>query len=336
MNGNYGGSSHTMSYTRNDSAFVVLQNCLQNTLDIYNIEQPKWVRSMDLSFMNSLCGKQTSCFYGSDTLLCITSGSILFSTFENDFQTLSILNDNESMKGKRFITTESFDTYEEIHLTRDSILLFPVYYGNYKKRCNQPITATYNLRNGEIGFADINYPNVLCGTDYGLLDRIEHYYFDETILYAFHALPEIWKYNIQTSTLQRYNCKSTFHTDSILPITFKRTPKNKDLLFDHFMHSARYERLVYDKYKKCYYRFFVLQMSHKNEQGLFNTYKDRRMSLMVLDENFNLIGETLLPKNCLAIFFAVASKQGLFVNNGPLTKAKENGWNILKINFTVH
>jgi hypothetical protein len=97
------------------------------------------------------------------------------------------------------------------------------------------------------------------------------------------------------------------------------------------------KELVYDKHKKCYYRFFALQnvLTKTNKAFLIPT-KTRRMSLMVLDENFNLIGETLLPKNCLAIFFAVASKQGLFVNNGPLTKAKENGWNILKINFTVH
>ncbi|QQS31112.1 MAG: DUF4221 family protein [Sphingobacteriales bacterium] len=336
MIADYGGSNHTATTNREDSALVILQNCVNNTIDMYNLDNLQFHSTYYLPFKENVCGDMSSCVWGQKKIFCLLQNSNLYSmTDSNNYQLITTINNHPRMIHQKLIVSESLDHCNEIFINKDSLLFFPVTNLNHNRNYDFPLTAAYNLITNEISFPGLQYPFIMFKNDYGLLDRIHQYYFESKIIYTFEGLPEIWLYDTKGKTVERFSCKSSYQTDTILPINFKRNPETKDFLWKHFMNSARYERLVYDPFRKCYYRFFILAMPQKNEQGFFNTYKDRRLSVMVLDENFNIIGESLLPEDYYAIFFAVASKQGLLLNLGPLKKATINGFNILKINFAT-
>ncbi|HRK29321.1 MAG TPA: DUF4221 family protein [Chitinophagales bacterium] len=336
---NYKGCSSISALSINDSAYLVLQNRTNNFLDVYNLESHSIVYSIEVPTQYKLCEDMSSTFIKDNMVyhLFNNEGALLTTTVNNKkLVPHTNLNSNSTMLDNKLISVVR-SGHTQLYVDKDSLLFLGVvnpYKGNYY---NYPITATLNLKTGKINTTGIAFPRFLYKNDYGLMSPIKQLYTDNHIVYACDALPEIWRYDLTTSTLARYITRSNYQTDSILPLPFRSSPHNKDQSYNIFMHSARYDKFVYDPYKNVYYRFFVLEMPQKNEQGLYNTHKDRRLSVMVLDENFNLLGETLLPPVCNFIFFAVASKQGLFINYGVLSKSTENDSNIpniLKIKFS--
>lgn len=87
-----------------------------------------------------------------------------------------------------------------------------------------------------------------------------------------------------------YLCKSKYMTE--------RHPYPDDSI-GHFSFLNRYEineprylSLVYDPFRNCYYRLVHHAMRFENENGMtVNSFLDKPWSLMVLDENFRIIGE---------------------------------------------
>jgi hypothetical protein len=52
---------------------------------------------------------------------------------------------------------------------------------------------------------------------------------------------------------------------------------------------------------------------------------------MVLNEDFDLLAEAILPDECFFIYFAVLAKDGLYINYGPSANTKEHGIKTLHI-----
>ncbi|OWY23274.1 DUF4221 domain-containing protein [Sphingobacteriales bacterium UPWRP_1] len=326
--------SSISALTISDSACLVLRNNTNNTLDVYNLESDKFMYTIDVPVDYRVCEDMNSTFIKGNSVYHLENKDGAFYTATLADKKLNLntyVNANKTMLDKKLINL-TLSGLTQIYVTSDSLLFFTV--GNPFGAKVYPITAELNLKTNEIKEIGIKQPMFLYKNDFGLSRPIQQLYADDFILYACNALPEIWKFNLRDNTILRYICRSSFQTDSILPLPFRSNPYNKDRAFDIFMHSARYEKLIYDEYRNLYYRFFILPMPQKNEQGFFNTYKDRQISVMVLDENFNLMGETLLPKMCFGLFLVATSKQGLFINYGPFSKAMGNEYNILKITFT--
>ena len=73
-----------------------------------------------------------------------------------------------------------------------------------------------------------------------------------------------------------------FNDDFIGLINFK----NKTMTCDYYNHS-----LLYDEYKKLYYRFFSIAQPEYNEEGLKNTINTKHTGVSLIDEKFNYIGD---------------------------------------------
>lgn len=108
-----------------------------------------------------------------------------------------------------------------------------------------------------------------------------------------------------------YSCKSKYMSE--------RHPFPDDSI-GHFSFLNRYEvneprylSLVYDPFRHCYYRLVHHAMKFENENGMTtHTFLDKPWSFMILDENFNLIGEKLMDaQRFLPCIFPV--KDGLLV-----------------------
>src|SRR5690606_20996052 len=139
---------------------------------------------------------------------------------------------------------------------------------------------------------------------------------------------EIRRFHFRTNSSEILVCKSLFDTVQTSPIPLRST---RDEKWNHLKLSGYYGRLLYNPWKKCYYRFYFHPIPEKLPNGDFSAILDRRISLLILSDNFQLIGERLLPESCYFIFFASSLPNGLVIHEGPITGLAENGLNILEI-----
>ena len=225
------------------------------------------------------------------------------------------------------------------HVQSDSLLFLPLhidpYSKGYVKMYDYPMTAVYNLRTGEIKTTGILYPKHYHEHDYGLLRTITQIYPPNKIIYNPRAQDEVWEYDLQTDSIIKHVFRSRFQEKEILPINFKSTPKTKDRLVKHRDLSGEYTHLVYDSYRKVYYRFFKHFRPEKGADGLYLTNRDDVYSLIVADENFRFLGEMVLPEPCFFIYFAFATPNGLIINNGSLYGEHNNEINVRTITFDL-
>ncbi|MCD4793202.1 MAG: DUF4221 domain-containing protein [Bacteroidales bacterium] len=100
------------------------------------------------------------------------------------------------------------------------------------------------------------------------------------ILYGFHYTPTIIDYNYKTEKFSKHIIKSTAY-DTIFPaLTEKDIPGG----FDFDMPHPKYFNLLYDKYRKLYYRFIFPPKDY-----------GRKLSVVIADENFNFVAEGFSP-----------------------------------------
>lgn len=222
----------------------------------------------------------------------------------------------------------------------DSLLSFPVIpnpesNGRYSRHTwGFPATAFYHLKSGKVSFSSFLYPDVFSRKNYGLLRGLFQLYDGKnSILYYSPAFAEVYRYNLFTGLMDTIPTHCTLQTREIPHLNYKPDPHHKDTDWKHFMLSDRYGRLHVSPDGKYYYRLYFHAMEEKNEDGYYNTVTDKRMSVMVMDENFKLIHEVTLPKEAYYTL-SYAEKEGFscrYINPAkPLNEA------IYMIHFSTH
>lgn len=221
----------------------------------------------------------------------------------------------------------------------DSLLYFPLHINPYSRGWvrpyDYPMTAVYNLNTDKIITTGIHYPKHYHKHDYGLIRDINQLYLKDKIIYNPQAQDEVWEYNCVTDSIYKHAFRSRYQEKEIQPLWFKSTPKTKDLLMKHSDLSACYSHLVYDPYKKVYYRFFKHARPEKGTDGFYTTYKEDLYSVIIADEDFTILGEEILPPQNFFIYFAYATPQGLIINNGSLFGEENKNINVLTITFDM-
>lgn len=127
--------------------------------------------------------------------------------------------------------------------------------------------------------------------------------------------------------ISSYSCKSRYMT--------QRHPYPDDSL-GHFSYleqydvvEPRYRFLIYDPYRKYYYRIVHHTLPYEQPGGMtVNDYLDKPWSLMILNENFEILDEVIFdPKKFKPRVFP--AKDGLLILN-----REENSSN-LPVKFTL-
>lgn len=154
---------------------------------------------------------------------------------------------------------------------------------------------------------------------------------DSIFIYSFIADENIHTFNIFTGDKNDYSARSSFQKVDIYGVDkdniYDRSTKN----MDYFKTVPQYGRFVFDPFNKVYYRTFLQGQSLMKNDSTFNTWYDRRSFIMVLDEDFNLLGEieTDNEKYSYGIF---PTNNGLAVPRRKLVNNKPQ-YDIFKINF---
>lgn len=96
-----------------------------------------------------------------------------------------------------------------------------------------------------------------------------------------------------------------------------RTPDNLNLVAKALSELPFYSNLIYDKYRNVYYRFVFpkveLPTNEKNYAEIWQMGRTK-FSIIILNDQFEVIGETLFPENVYASTQYFIRKDGLYLS----------------------
>lgn len=205
---------------------------------------------------------------------------------------------------------------------RDSILYFNQPVASRKKRNldRYPIFATLDLRTGELGFAPLDFPKTFKG-DYSHIRSgdgftYDYNYKENRLVCSFLESDSIMVTDDLTHT-KWYNAKSQF-LDSMIPYLNAPVEDAQDLI--RSKGKAKYWHIMYDKYRDVYYRFAEMPCELAKDENPYDefSHKSREFSVIILDKDFRIIGETKFPGNKYFIRMSFVGRDGLYISENNL------------------
>ena len=205
---------------------------------------------------------------------------------------------------------------------RDSVLYFDQRVASKKKRNlpNYPIFAALDLNTGELDWASLNFPTTFNG-DYSHIQSgdsftYDYNYKDDRLVCSFIESDSIMVTD-DLSTVKWYNAKSRF-LDSMIPYINDPTEDVYDLIRKE--EKPKYWHLMYDKYRDVYYRFAEMPCELADNEDPYDEFvpRVREFSVIVLDKDFNIIGETKFPGNKYFYKMSFVGRDGLYISENNL------------------
>ncbi|HAI74747.1 MAG TPA: hypothetical protein DCM08_00740 [Microscillaceae bacterium] len=103
----------------------------------------------------------------------------------------------------------------------------------------------------------------------------------------------LYVYDLKSGKQQRYPAK-TKHFKQVNQMIATGDGGSDNL--DFYRENSCYSTVVYDKYRKVYYRFVEMPSKKALEMKSIFVFEYRNLAVIILDENFNQVGETaVLP-----------------------------------------
>jgi hypothetical protein len=82
---------------------------------------------------------------------------------------------------------------------------------------------------------------------------------------------------------------------------------------EHYIENPSYKSILYDKWRDLYYRIVEQGVELKDTKGNFNTWYDKKPSVIILNSEFEVLGETDLLQSMYRISDAFVGEKGLYI-----------------------
>lgn len=140
------------------------------------------------------------------------------------------------------------------------------------------------------------------------------------LIFSFPISNQLYVYNIGGELLKTVDCKSEF-IDKIEPLE-KKKYFDLSAIIDANIYNAQYNEIIYDSYNDRYYRIVLHKLNKYSDNGKVNSWMNRKWSLIILDKDFNIINEVLMPVNKFSKHIIVTD-QGLLMRSIELENLYE-------------
>ena len=208
--------------------------------------------------------------------------------------------------------------------TRDSVLYFAQRVRDQKRAVKDftkiPLFASMDLNTGEIGWPSLYFPATFDGdyTDIKGDESFAHDYNekDNRLVCSFMKYDSI----MVTDDLQHvkwYNAKSKY-LKSMKPNVNNHTNDVNALIRND--ESPKYSHIMYDKYRDVYYRFAEMPCELAKDETPYDNQapKAREFSVIILNDKFEIIGETKFPGSKYFYKMSFVGKDGLYISENNL------------------
>lgn len=308
-----------------DSLYLSFLNEYNNTIYLYNYETEKLYKKINFPKEGPNSSPKMTGYY-------IHNFDSIF-TFRYIVGSIRLFNKNKELIKKlntgQFINdkiNENFPVLDISILNHSYYINDHIYLTGYLKGTDKTnIHAKINLQTDSISY-HLNYPTKhykregIVHPDYY---KFYHTYNPNTkkFYYSFKADFEIYESSLKLDGFDTsYFAGSDYFDEFSIDYNLDRWRIEGDRQKTYYT-TPEYEGIVYDKYRNIYYRYAYLPKSIEEYKNV-NKNKFKTPSIIVLDENFNKICETLLPTNEYTPQISFVSPDGLCV--GKFEKSMDN------------
>ncbi len=158
-----------------------------------------------------------------------------------------------------------------------------------------------NLENGEVNYY-MNYPQMY--RDKYFFPPLYVTKFSSTyiptknkIIYSFPIDETLHELDLKTGEINTINPDKSQYFKELSPIS-KNAERDMNADYLYSVNNVSYERIVYDQYKNIYYRFTKIPNTKKKDE--YDNQPHIIHSVLILDENFKKLGETVLNERYTA------------------------------------
>ncbi|WP_420387864.1 DUF4221 family protein [Roseivirga sp.] len=227
---------------------------------------------------------------------------LIFPAFDNSFYQSRLsdlaLSKVEYEKPDEYAAIRSMTNYfgSNAYTDEDFIYTRTLFGGDYTLLDNEQLSAKplmyrVNVASGEVEFSRFTFPD-----DYWA-DGKRHYEFSSIIdenrfTFSFHSDHHIYYGTSFHEPLKKKPAKSKYLNQELeyLPIAGDRNDRRR-----YFATAGHYGNLIYDQFRKVYYRFCYPKKQLEPDQDLQQiTLFPKEFSVMILNSELEVIGETLI------------------------------------------
>lgn len=157
-----------------------------------------------------------------------------------------------------------------------------------------------NTKSGKSKVLPINYPPSFGDGSLGLSGFVSCSYKGDTILYNFSSEEYFVVYDKSNNELTKVKAKSKYHKE--LAQLNAEQLNDYDKQVELRSTAFTYNSVFYDRWSQCYYRIYSKDQALKNKEGFYNTDEARKEGVIVLNSDFEVLGEFEIPEDDVSIF----------------------------------
>jgi len=160
---------------------------------------------------------------------------------------------------------------------------------------NFRVTACLNFKTNQLRFSN-TYPEELYGHNYNWYSDMLTLVYPEILpggsklVLSFPVSHNLYVTDMNTGVSKKVYGGSNF-TGTINALSSSQKDPSVEDVTHHFMRNDSYTAIKYDKFRHVYYRFLLGALP---ENDINKPYKEKRVSVIVMDENFNYLGENVI------------------------------------------
>ena len=249
---------------------------------------------------------------------------------QNNISRISSINDKgEVIRNYNFQTPES--QFTSLHLgsyyntpgfVKDSCLFLKI--GIPKpdmKREDWPKThmfASLDLRTGKVKWVPIFYPPIFKeeyeNIDGGYGFSYDYNYKENRLICGFFGYDSLMVTD-DLKHIRWYNAKSRY-LKSMKPKLGNAMAGINSII--EFCETPKYWHIMYDKYRNVYYRFAEMPYKLAPNESPYDEPKGKEFSVIVLNADFEIIGETKFPGKKYFYKMSFVGREGLYISENNL------------------
>lgn len=271
----------------NGNMFYVILD--ENTLHWFDVKTNKLLRTNQIDNCGNLNNYSGFLCKGDTTFVYNYTQKMVY-MLDSSFKTIRYWNVINDDSNKNTFDPEAL-TDSPILYFQDRVILSGTKLGLLKKgEKKYSVSCNINISNNNIIYG-VNYPDQYLEGDFGgvYFNTIYHVLGDDNnCLYSFPADHYVYSYSTDFSSYRKFYMGSRYTpTINSSDCNSLELIKDKDLRIKYFISQHSYSNLLYDPYRKVYYRIAQHPLIGW-ERGAF----PKPFSIIVMDINGDLISET--------------------------------------------
>lgn len=302
--------------------YLTFQNNIEPEILWYDMSSQEYIRTIriDKEGANGISNFVGFYIHSDDEIYIPEGMRNMINVVDKEGKILRKIAYKDTDKGKRAIPFNCLSfPYTPLYIINDKICLPQSPNMGLGDRIveDSPVTLILDTVKRSLTEFDLRFPKVkssveLRGATLGVEMGYSHIYNGKDFVYSFFFDEDIYVVSLDGKVKNKIKVKSKYINKIY---EGKKLPNDVTDLYKTLCSIPMYGNLVYDKYREIYYRFVYPQTElEKGNYGDIWQLGRSKFSIIILDKDFNILGETLFPLNTYASNHFFIRKDGLYIS----------------------